>query len=99
VKLGCQHVRCLQCKCKCKRKCKLSCLHTGRVLYIRTTIWILGRLFGSTRLSTVCIAAIDVHRELAACFCSCSKVALFPLPDRHPFMPETRHGPMVWYVE
>jgi hypothetical protein len=96
VKLGCQHVRCLQCICKCKCKCKLSCLHGGRRHGTSVPpLGNLGRLTGSIRLATACIAAIEVDWELADCFCSCSKLTLFPLPGRHPFVPEHAMGP--WY--
>jgi hypothetical protein len=88
VKLGCQHVR-------CNANASANCRVCTPEEYIRTTIGILTRLSGSTRLSTICIAAIEVTESSLIAFCSCSKVTLFPLPGRHPFVPEHAMGP--WY--
>jgi hypothetical protein len=65
VKLGCQHVRCLQCKRGCK--CKLSCLHTGRIHPYHH--WDPGQVdrFGSN-ISTACIAAIEVAKSSLIAF-------------------------------
>jgi len=76
VKLGCQHVLSLQCRCRCK----LSCLHTADD--IRITIGNLGKLTSPVELLVACIAAIEMNESL----CSCSEFTLPRVASCRPFV-------------
>jgi hypothetical protein len=92
VKLGCQHVR-------CNANASANCRVCTPEEYIRTTIGILTRLSGPTRLSTICIAAIEVTESSLIAFCSLFQSCAFSSSGPSYFRARTRHGTMVWYVE